>query len=186
MSATARWTSTLLVGLVMAAAGLVGVAGAAAAEPPAPHRCFQADRYGEMPTCTWDGTRWTRSYDGAGAAGASTGPGSGFGALVVLMLLGGMAVTVWKLSTARRMAHDAGMSTRDATAMALLSDDGLEATYLASNLRGTSRPGPAPSPAPSPAPPLADRLRELTELREQGLITTEEHDARRARILDQL
>ena len=130
--------------------GLVGVSGAAAAEPPAPHRCFQADRYGEMPTCTWDGTRWTRSYDGAGAAGASTGPGSGFGALVVLMLLGGMAVTVWKLSTARRMAHDAGMSTRDATAMALLSDDGLEATYLASNLRGPSRPGPAPSPAPSP------------------------------------
>ena len=169
-----------MVGLLMATAGLLVVAGAATAEPPAPHRCFQPDRYGEMPTCTWDGTRWTRSYDGPGSIGMSGGPGSGFGLLVVLGLLGGVAVTVWKLSTTRRMAREAGMSTRDATAMALLTDDGFEATYLASNLRGASGPGPGA------APPLADRLRELADLRDRGLITTEEHDARRTRILDQL
>ena len=73
------------------------------------------------------------------------------------------------------------MSVTDATTMTLLTDDGLEATYLASHLRGQAAPPPV---APSLASSVADRLRQLTELRDRGLITPEEYDARRTAIID--
>ena len=73
------------------------------------------------------------------------------------------------------MARQSGMNEGDATAMALLSDDGLEATYLASNLR---QPAPArPSTADAPRPSAcATGCSELQELLDQGLITQQEHD----------
>jgi hypothetical protein len=183
MSAFLRRAAALLTVCTVASIGLVLGAGAAVAEPPPPARCFRANEYGVPPTCTWDGTRWTRSYPGDGTDGLpGTGPGGEFAALFVLAVLAGVAFTVWKVSTSRRMAREAGMSTRDATAMALLTDDGFEATYLASNLR--ARPGPAPTSAPTTT--VAERLRELADLRDQGLITTEEHDTRRASVLDSL
>ena len=99
-----EWASTLLVGLVMAAAGSSrwpgrrrGAAGPAPVLPGQPVRRDADLHLGRHPL--------DQVVRRGRAAGASTGPGSGFGALVVLMLLGGMAVTVWKLSTARRMAQ---------------------------------------------------------------------------------
>ncbi len=167
-----------LVGLVSAACllGGGGVAEAVGGGDP-PQRCLRANRHGELPTCTWDGTAWHRSYEGGATAG-----GGGVAVLFVLVVVAGVALTVWKVSTARRMARDSGMSTRDATAMTLLSDDGFEATYLASNLRGRDA---APPPA-SPTTSVAERLRELAALRDQALVSIEEHDARRAAILDTL
>jgi len=75
----------------------------------------------------------------------------------------------------------------DAIAMTLLTDDGFEATYLASNLASHLRgqtAGPA-LVAPSRGPP-ADRLAELQALLERGLVTVEEYAAARQKILDDL
>lgn len=101
-----------------------------------------------------------------------------FAALFVLVVVFGIASTVWRVSTARRMAEQSGMNPDDATAMTLMSDDGFEATYLASNLRGQTPPA-----GPSSA---AERLRELKALLDEGLITQTEHDERRQAILDSL
>ena len=90
---------------------------------------------------------------------------------------------------ARRMAERSGMDPGEATAMTLLTDDGLEATYLASNMRP---PATAAAPAdghPAEAPSArsaTERLTELAQLRDQGLVTQAEYDERRAAILDSL
>lgn len=152
-----------------------------------PDWCFRPNANGDLPTCTWNGSSWHRSYDsGMNVVGGGGGGSGGFAALFVLMLVAGIGITVWKVSTARRMASDSGMDPDDATAMTLLSDDGFEATYLASSLRGrVAPPQDAPDTTPVTAPPsVAERLRELASLRDQGLITPEEHDVRRARIID--
>lgn len=49
---------------------------------------------------------------------------------------------------------------------------------------GAAAAAPAVSTPPSPVPSIADRLRQLDELRAQNLITDEEHQARRAKILE--
>lgn len=118
-----------------------------------------------------------------GPAGPGDGFGSVFALFFVLAVVGGIAGTVWKVSTAQRMAREAGMSERDATVMALLSDDGFEATYLASNLRGRSA---TPVPAATPGRSTADRLRELDKLRAEGLVSDEEHETARRAILAEL
>jgi hypothetical protein len=64
------------------------------------------------------------------------------------------------------------------------TDDGLEATYLAANLR--NQPPQQVPVEPTPRPSAADRLRELERLRVEGLITQEEYDARRRVVLDDL
>ncbi|GAA2147865.1 hypothetical protein GCM10009844_25580 [Nocardioides koreensis] len=178
-----RPAGRLLLGLVGAALAVLAVAGAASAaggdNPPA--RCLRPNRYGELPTCTWDGTSWHRSFGGGMSTG---GPPAGFVALFVLVLLGGVGVLVWKVSTARRMARESGMSAGDATAMTLLTDDGFGATYLAANLRDRTHAAPAPPPAAGRT--VSERLQQLQALRDQGLVTVEEYDARRAAILDSL
>ena len=151
-------------------------------------KCFQADEFGTPATCTSDGHGgWIVSFDnepGFGVAGSGI-PGA-FGALFVLALIVGIGFTIWKVSTARRMARDSGMSERDATAMALLTDDGFETTYLASNLRGQTGP-PATEPPPAAARGSAsERLAELQGLRDQGLVTEDEYAAARQKILDDL
>ncbi|MCW2816665.1 MAG: hypothetical protein JWN84_4120 [Nocardioides sp.] len=185
MSRTTSRLAALLAGLLLALVlGTVGSTAAVAADgdkpPPAPRSCFQPNADGDLPTCSWDGQRWVRTYDNGSSDPGSGGPGAGFAVLFVLVLVGGVAFTIWQVSTARRMARDSGMSTGDATAMTLLTDDGFEATYLASNLRGQVTPPAATAPAAS----VAERLRELASLRDQGLITPEEHDVRRATIID--
>ena len=150
-----------------------------------PRKCFRMNEDGDLPTCTYAGGEWTTSYpSGFGSSGDG---GGGFEGLFVLFfvvaLVLGIGGTIWRVTTAQRMAREAGMSERDATAMTLLSDDGFEATYLASNLRG--RPT-TPIPAATPGRSTADRLRELDKLRAEGLVSDEEHEAARRAILDEL
>lgn len=142
-----------------------------------PDWCFQMNEAGQPSTCTFANGKWHRSWeDSPGMSSGSDVPGF-FVVLFVLALVGGVALTVWKVSTARRMARDSGMSESDATAMTLLSDEGFESTYLASNLR-TSTPT-----SPAPRRTLAERLTELEDLREQNLITQAEYEERRTAVL---
>jgi hypothetical protein len=154
--------------------------------PPA--KCFQTDEFGTPATCTSDGSGgWIVSFDeGPGFGGADAGIPAGFGVLFMLVLVAAVAGTIWKVSTARRMARESGMSQGDATTMALLTDDGFEATYLASNLRGQPGPQAAPPPAASGRGTSSERLAELQGLRDQGLVTQDEYAAARQKILDDL
>jgi hypothetical protein len=145
-----------------------------------PDSCFRTNANGDLPTCTWDGSSWHRSYETATPTGGGLG---GFAVLFVLVVLAGIGLTVWKVSTARRMARESGMSEGDATAMALLTDEGFEATYLASNLR--PRPDQGAAPAAPPAATAAARLRALRELLDDGLITQTEYDDRRRAVLEE-
>ncbi len=146
-------------------------------DPPA--WCFRTNANGDLPTCTYVDGQWHRSYETG--PGTMDGATSGFAVFFVIALIAGIGFTVWRVSTARRMARDSGMNVGDATAMTLLSDDGFEATYLASNLRPQT-----PTPAPVPVLGTADRLRELQSLLDQGLITQAEYDERRRAIVDGL
>ena len=115
-----------------------------------------------------------------------SGPPPGFMMLFVLAFVASIGFTIWKVSTARRMARDSGMSEGDATAMALLTDDGFESTYLASNLRGQTGPKTTETPAASDRGTASERLAELQGLRDQGLVTEDEYAAARQKILDDL
>jgi hypothetical protein len=130
-----------------------------------------------QPNCTVVDPPGFGSDPGMGDDGGIPGA---FVALFVLVLVAGVGATIWRITAAQRMARQSGMSESDATAMAVLSDNGLDATYVLSNLRGKAQPEP---PAVAPAS-VAERLRQLGELRDQGLITTAEYDARRAAIID--
>lgn len=96
--------------------------------------------------------------------------------LVAVMLVGSI---VWRVNAARSMARRAGLDEGEAVRMALTSEDGLTATYLASSLRGQSG-------GDHVVRDTASRLRELDRLLSEGLITQEEHASRRAGILDEV
>ena len=146
-------------------------------DPPA--KCFKIGPNGELPSCWEDGSgNWEVSYRDDSTA--SNG-GGGIAVLVVLALLVGGGILFWKIWMARRMANEAGIDPGRATAMTLLTDDGLDATYLASSLRGTRAAEPAPA---TPTRSAGDRLRELEKLRDEGLVTPAEYDARRQAIVD--
>jgi Short C-terminal domain len=105
--------------------------------------------------------------------------------LFVLAVVFGVATTVWRVATAQRLAKRSGMDPGLATQMTLLSDDGLDATYLAANLRGHVQPESQTAVEPQPtAPTTAARLEELSSLLDRGLITQQEHDERRKAIID--
>ena len=119
-------------------------------------------------------------------SGLSTDIPSGFIALIVLMVIGGIVVTIYKVGMARDMATRSGMDPNEATAMTLLDENGLSATYLASSLRPQNG-GPTPSPGDTHAEcNAAERLAELRGLLDQGLVTQAEYDERRAAILGSL
>ncbi len=149
-------------------------------KPPA--WCFQQNADGQLPTCSFVNGTWHRSYSDSGL-GSGGGPGGAFAALFVVALVLGGLVLAWKISTARRMAREAGMNEDDATMMTVLTDDGFEATYLAANLRQPRTQPQAPATTPAPAP-VADRLRELDRLLAEGLITQAERDERRRAVID--
>lgn len=179
MSRVSRIVAVPVLAAILALGLAVPAAGAGGGPDDPPDWCFRTNANGDLPTCSYDGTGWHRSYPSS-----TSGPGgAGIAMLVGLVVLLGGAFTVWKVSTARRMARESGMDEDDATAMTLLSDGGFEATYLAANLRG--RTGPAPASTPPAGPPsVAVRLRELRELLDEGLITQAEHDERRHAVLE--
>lgn len=127
------------------------------------------------------------AFDDGFSGPAGPGVPPGFVAFFFLIILLGVGTTIWRVSLARQVARDSGMDEGQATAMTLLSDNGLDATYLASNLR--DRPGQDEDPAASPPPQgrtVNERLRELQQLRDEGLVTYDEYEARRNEILDSL
>ena len=81
------------------------------------------------------------------------GPPGWFVGVFVLAIIFGVATTVWRVSTAQKLAKRSGMDPGLATQMTLLSDDGLDATYLAANLRGHVQPGSETATEPQPTPP---------------------------------
>ncbi|MBV9830570.1 MAG: hypothetical protein JOZ82_03180 [Marmoricola sp.] len=131
-----------------------------------------ADVCTDNPSCVDPGTGDT----GGGFPAASLVP-------MVLALLVAIGVTAYRVSTARDMARKAGMDTADATKVALLENEGLSATYLASELRG-NRSGSFTAPPSSPPRTTAERLEELDRLRQQGLVSDTEYAQHRSAILD--
>ncbi|MFC6288503.1 SHOCT domain-containing protein [Nocardioides sp. GCM10027113] len=146
-----------------------------------PKKCARMNDEGQLPTCTQtnDGG-WEVSYPGTPGD-----PGGAFAILFVLAFVAAIGGMIWKASTASRMAREAGMSERDAATMALLTDDGLEATYLASSLRRQDATATPPTPESAKAT-VSERLEELGRLRDQGLVTDDEYTASRRAILDSL
>jgi hypothetical protein len=136
------------------------------------------EEFGQPPTCTEVNGTWVPSAPDDGGM-----PGSGlFGVFFILVVVIGIASMVWRVSTARKIAEQSGMDPDVASNMTLLSDHGLEATYLAANLK---QPAVAPAQAPRVEPrSTAVRLAELKSLLDQGLITQAEHDERRQAIID--
>jgi hypothetical protein len=112
-------------------------------------------------------------------------PGSGvpgwFVGIFVLVVIVGIGSTVWRVLTAQKLAQQSGMDPGLATQMTLMSDDGLDATYLAASLRGTRAGDTSPPPEP---PSVAARLEELKGLLDRGLVTQAEYDERRKAIID--
>ena len=119
---------------------------------------------GEPPTCTKgaDGT-WVASWPDDPS---SSGFGGGIVLLMVLAVAIGIGITVWKVSTARKLATESGMSPGLATQMTLLTDNGLDATYLAASLRPPPGAPAPPTPASRPDATSASRsaAERLTEL----------------------
>jgi hypothetical protein len=132
-----------------------------------------ADHNGEPPTCTQTaGGTWVASWPDDGGIGGPGGAGipGAFVFVFVLALIAAVGITLWKVSTAQKLARQSGMDPGLATQMTLLSDDGLDATYLASSLRQTSQPAPTPSATSTP-PSATSRLEELKGLLDRGLVT---------------
>jgi hypothetical protein len=113
------------------------------------------------------------------------GPPGWFVAVFVLVLIIGLGSTVWRVATAQKLARRSGMDEGMATQMTLLSDNGLEATYLAANLREKETPtAESPTPPPASTASTAERLQELKGLLDRGLVTQAEYDERRKAIID--
>jgi hypothetical protein len=165
--------------------GPVAVADAQRDPSDPPPKCFESGPNFELPTCTKNGDgSWKVSYpDSAPATLEDDGIPGGFAVLLVLALVGGVGFTVWKVSMARQMATEAGLDPGRATAVTLLSDDGLDATYIATSLHAREA---AQQPPASPARSTAERLTDLQKLRDDGLVTADEYDARRQAILESL
>lgn len=112
------------------------------------------------------------------------GPGGGipgwFIAFFVLAAILGIGTFVWRISVTRKMAEDAGLDPNTATAVSLLSDDGVGATYLASTLASSRQHVPQPT---QPSKSTEDRLQELQALKDKGLVSAEEYEAQRQKIV---
>jgi hypothetical protein len=141
---------------------------------------------GEPPTCTKVNGSWVPSWPldpGPGGGGGVPGALVFFAALAVLLAV---ALIVWKVGTARSLATQAGMDPGLATQMTLLTEDGLDATYLAANVRNL-QPGVSEAPPVRPQdaqPTAAERLTELSSLMDQGMVTASEYEERRRAVID--
>jgi hypothetical protein len=123
--------------------------------------------------------------DGFDQGGLTPGDDFGqiFAVVAVLMVVLAVSGVVVKVSLARGMARRSGMDEGEATAVSLLSEDGINATYLASNLRPQQTQPTEQAVGPRS---VAERLAELDDLRAKGLVTEAEYAERRAAILASL
>jgi hypothetical protein len=112
-----------------------------------------------------------------------SGPPGWFVGIFVLFVLFAIGSMIWRVSMAQKLAKKSGMDPGVATQMTLLSDDGLDATYLASSLRQPAAGQPAPA---TPPPSVTERLEELKSLLDRGLVTQAEYDERRKAIINSL
>jgi hypothetical protein len=142
------------------------------------------DHNGEPPTCTKVNGQWVASWPDDNVSSGIPGGFVFFGVIVVVL---GLALFFWKVSTAQKLARQSGMDPGLATQMTVLTDDGLEATYLASSLRGArTEPQTPATPSASPSASATSRLEELKRLLDGGLVTQAEYDERRKAIIDSL
>src|SRR3954447_24049433 len=116
------------------------------------------DHNGEPPTCTKVNGQWVASWPDDSA---TSGFGGGFVFLLVVGALVAVGLLIWRVTTAQKLARQSGMDPGLATQMTLLSDDGLDATYLASSLRQPLAAAPAPAAAPPTPTTTSARLAEL-------------------------
>lgn len=169
--------------LVLAAVAVsLGLAGPAAADEL--QDCIDAGQAQgiDMPSCVVnDDGSMTPYDDSSGFGGGDPGIPGEFVLVMVLALVVGIAITIWKVTAARRLATQSGMDPDIATGITLLDQDGLSAAYLASSVRATQPPA---ATAPGPGPEAAEtRLLELKRLLDAGLITQAEHDEQRRAII---
>ena len=156
----------LLSGLALAATLVLAVPGLAFADTT-------DDLCGTDPNCTVE----TGDF---GDFGSDAGIPGSFIAFFVIVLVLGVGMTIYRVSTARDMARKAGLDADAAGAVALLEDNGLSAAYVASSLR------PQPAPSTPPGRPAAERLAELQVLKDSGAVTESEYAARRQAIIDSI
>lgn len=178
-------------GAIACALPFAGAAAALAEATPSPPTECSDPGY----TCDYDGTQWNVTAPATDQFGNPGDDGSGpnvagiFGVFVVIALVVGGATFFWRINTARRIAQQAGLDPDAAATTAMLSNDGLAATYLAASLQ-QRRPDEDDEPVVHP-PPLStrtneNRLGELKRLHDQGLITDDEYARRRTAIVDSL
>lgn len=147
-----------------------------------PPQCQQVNVQGQPPTCEQgtDGS-WNPTYPGPGS-GLFSGAAGFIAIAFVVVLVQGVLGTVWRVRMARRIASDAGLDPSTAAALSVLSPHGLEETYLAASLRGgVAQPQPTTG-----AGDVAQRLRQLRDLKDQGLITEAEFTERRSVLIKDL
>ena len=105
-----------------------------------------------------------------------------FIAVAVLMILIGVGTWLYRISVARDMAERAGLDPDQAARVAMFGKDGIDATYVASALAQRSTPPPPPPPVQRPKT-VEERLRELQTLRDNGLVSEDEFQAQRTKIV---
>jgi hypothetical protein len=98
-----------------------------------------------------------------------------FVAAFVLMLALGVGSAVLRYRAGSRIPERAGLNPEDAGMTSLLSENGLPAAYVMSNLPGRAAPA---------GRSVEERLAELTQLRDRGVISAEEYARARAAVLD--
>lgn len=111
------------------------------------------------------------------ASGRADSGFGGFGALVVLFMLVGVGIAVYKIWWAGELARRRGHDPSEARLTSFLTgDEGTAAAYMRAERQPTSKPSPT----------VEERLRQLEQLRSQGLVTDDEFAAKRTEILDDL
>ncbi|MDQ1688080.1 MAG: hypothetical protein QOK42_1055 [Frankiaceae bacterium] len=163
-----------LAGLVVAGAALVGSSAPATADP-IPPSCPE----GGLGTADCPYIDNTDSGFGSG----DSDPSGMFAGFFLLALLVGGGTMLYKVSVAKDMARRAGLDEHDAAVATVFSEDGLAATYIASSLQPRHSASAAAPPAQRS---VESRLAELKRLRDKGLVSAGEYDARRDAILAEL
>ena len=105
-----------------------------------------------------------------------------FTGLFLLVFVSTFATGIWstfaRRRAAQRMALRAGLNPQDAAATAMLTADGLDATYMVSATRPGYSGGTGAAVShdvTTASKTVEDRLRELSQLKAEGLVSDEEY-----------